>query len=79
MTSLLARCEYIKKDKHGKHCHNQQISPPQFVVSVDGMQGRKAIVVLSQSSLAISEKREEPLLQLWGWVNKRIEITVARS
>ena len=24
MTSLLARQEKIKKDKHGKHCHNQQ-------------------------------------------------------
>ena len=24
MTALLARWEMIKKDKHGKHCHNQR-------------------------------------------------------
>ena len=24
ITSLLARWEKIKKEKHGKHCHNQQ-------------------------------------------------------
>ena len=24
ITALLARWETIKKDKHGKHCHNQQ-------------------------------------------------------
>ena len=24
MPSLLARWEIIKKDKHGKHCHNQR-------------------------------------------------------
>ena len=72
MSSLLARWEKIKKDKHGKHCHDQRIFLT-FVVSADGTIGREALVVLSQSSRFMStEKGKEPLLQLWGWVNGRI-------
>ena len=46
MTSLLFRWENIKKDKHGKYCHNQRIFSP-FVLSVDGMLGMKDPVVIS--------------------------------
>ena len=35
--------------------------------------------MLSQSSQAMTEKREEPLLQVWEWVNGRIAIAVASS
>ena len=40
MTSLLARWERIKKDKHGKHCNDQRKHYSPFVISVDGIQGR---------------------------------------
>ena len=50
MTSLLARWENIKKDKHGKHCHDQRKHFLPFVLSVDGMLGRESLVVLSQLS-----------------------------
>ena len=50
MTVLLARWEKIKKNMHGKHCHNRRIHFSLFVLSVDGMLGREALVVLSQLS-----------------------------
>ena len=50
MTSILVRWENIKKDKHSKHCHDQRKHFSSFVLSVDGMIGRKYLVVLSQLS-----------------------------
>ena len=79
MTAPLARWEKIKKDKHSKHYHDQRKHFSPFVLSVDGMLGREALVVHSQLIRAMSEKREEPLLQVRGWVNGRITITVAMS
>ena len=40
MAALPARWETIKKDKHGKHWHDQQNHFSPFVLSVDGMLGR---------------------------------------
>ena len=40
MTALLDRWETTKKDKHGKHCHNQRKHFSPFVISVGGMLGR---------------------------------------
>ena len=47
MTSLLSRWENIKKDKHSKHCHNQRKHFSPFVFSVDRIQGREALFMLS--------------------------------
>ena len=47
-TSLLAMWGNIKKDKHGKHCHDQRKYFSPFVISVDVMLGREALVALSQ-------------------------------
>ena len=78
MISLLARWENINKDNHSKHCNDQRKYFSPFVLLVDGMIGREALAVLSQMSQFMSEKREEPLLQLRGWVNRHITIYVAR-
>ena len=56
MTALLARWGNIKKDKHGKHWHDQRKHFSPFVLSVRGMLGRKSLVVLSQFSQVMSEK-----------------------
>ena len=77
--SLLARWENIKKEKHGKNCHDQRKYFSPFVLSVEGVLAREALDVLSQSSRVMAEKREEPLLQVQGWVNGRITIAVVRS
>ena len=61
MTSLLVRWEKIKKDNHDKHCHNQQKHFSPFVLSVDILLGREALVVISQLIRYMPEKREEPL------------------
>ena len=79
MAALLSRWETIKKDKHGKHCHEQRNFCSPFVLSVDRMLGRKALVVLSQLSRFMAEKRDKPLSQVRGWVNGQIAIAVASS
>ena len=61
ITALLDRWEKTNKYKHGKHYHDQHIFFPPFVLSVDGMIGREAVVVLSQFIRVTAEKREEPL------------------
>ena len=50
MTALLAMWENIKKDKHGKHCHDQWKMFSPFVLSVDGILGRESLVVISKLS-----------------------------
>ena len=57
MTALLSRWENIKKDKHSKHCHNQRKHFLPFILSVDIILRREALVVLSQLSQVMSEKR----------------------
>ena len=47
MTALLARWEKIKKDKHGRHWHDQQKRFSPFVLSVEVILRREALVVLS--------------------------------
>ena len=48
--SLLTRWENINKYKHSKQCHDQQNFFSPFVISVDGILGMEALVVLSQLS-----------------------------
>ena len=79
MQSILSRWENIKKDKHGKNCNDQRKMFLPFVLSVDGILGREALFVLSQLSRFMAEKREAPLSQVQGWVNRRITIAVTRS
>ena len=79
MIALLSRWETIKKDKHGKQFHEQRKQFSPFVLSFDRMLRREALIVLSQLSRAMAKKREEPLSQVQGWVNRRIVIAVARS
>ena len=58
MASLLSSWENTKKDKRGKHCHDQRKHFLSFVFSVDGMLGRGFLVVISQLSQVMAEKRE---------------------
>ena len=61
MEALLSQWETIKKGKHGNNCHDQRKCFSPFVLSVDVMLGRKAMVVLLQLSRIMEEKMEEPL------------------
>ena len=79
MVTLMARWEKMKKDKHGKHCHEQRKHFSPFALSVDGMLGREALVVLANLSRLIAVKMNEPLSHVRGWINGRIAIAVARS
>ena len=66
MAALLAQWETIKKDKHCKHCHKEQKHFSPFVISVEGILGKEALVVLSQLSRVMAEIISEPLLKLQG-------------
>ena len=50
-----------------------------FVLSVDGMMGKDALVVLSTLSLLMATKLDEHISHVTGWVNSRIKIAVSRS
>ena len=79
MSKLMVRWEKIWKYNQGKHCNNRRKYFLLFVLSVDRLLGREDLVVLSELSQVMAEKREEPLLQVRGWVNGSITIAVARS
>ena len=49
-----------------------------FFLSVDGMSGKEAQVVLDNLSQLMAGKMEEPIYHVKGWVNVRISIAVAR-
>ena len=50
-----------------------------FVLSVDGLLGKEAHIVLANLSQLMAEKMEEPILHMCSWFNGLIVITVARS
>ena len=50
-----------------------------FVLSVDGMLGKEAPVVLVNLSRLMAEKLKEPISHVCGWFNGRIAIAIARS
>ena len=79
MDKLPDRWEKEKKDKNGKHCHEQHKRFYPFVLLVDGMLGKEALVVLTNLSRLMVEKLEEPISHVRGWVNGRIAVAVARS
>ena len=50
-----------------------------FVLSVDGMMGKEAQVVLVTLIQPVAAKMKEPISRVKGWVNIQISITVSRS
>ena len=78
MLAILNWRENVKTDKYGKHCNDQRKHFSPFVLSVYGILGRQALVVLEQLSLTMAERRNEPLSHLRAWINGQIEIAVAK-
>ena len=78
MLALLAQWEKINKYKQGKNYHDQRNNLSSFVIYVDGMMGREALVVLMTLSRLMAAKMEIPISHVWGWVNSQIEIAVIR-
>ena len=50
-----------------------------FVLSVDSILGREALVVLSNLIQLMAEKIDEPILHVQFWIKGRIAISVVRS
>ena len=78
MDKILACWDKMKKDDYGKHYQNQRKHCSPFFLSVDGMTGKKALVVLSILSRLVAEKMDEPILYVCVCINRRIAIAVAR-
>ena len=70
--------EKENKDKYGKHCHNKGFFSL-LILSVDGILGNKALVVLANLSQLIAAKMDETISYVRGCINGRISIAVARS
>ena len=49
-----------------------------FVLSVDGMLGREALVALDNLSQLMAAKMDEPILHVRGYINGQILIAVTR-
>ena len=79
MVTLLDWWKKTKKDKNGKHFHEQRKHFSPFVLSVNGMLGREALVVLADLSRIMAAKIDEPILHVQGWINGHITNAVARS
>ena len=50
-----------------------------FVISIYGILGKEALVVLANLSRVMAEKMDELISHVWGWINGRLPITVERS
>ena len=61
MVTLLNQWEKIKDDKHVKQCHKKQKHVSPFVISVDGILGAEALVVLSHLSQLMADKMDESI------------------
>ena len=77
MDELLYCWENKNKDKHNNNCHEKRKHFSQFFLSVDGIIGENALVLLTNLSQLIEKKLKEPLSQVRGWVNGRISIVIA--
>ena len=50
-----------------------------FILSVDEMMGKDALVVPANLIWVVAAKMDEPILYITGWVNGRIESTIMTS
>ena len=78
MDTIFPRWEITNKEKHGRHCHEEWKHFSPFVLSVDEILGKEAQVVLATLSQLMTEKIEEHIFHIKGWVNGRIAIDFAR-
>ena len=69
MYKLLSCYEKQKKDNSGKHSYEKRKNFSPFFLSADGMLVKDALVILSNLSQLMSEKLEEPISHVRGWVN----------
>ena len=66
---VLAMAEKEKKKKHLKDCHEQRKDFPPFVVSVDGLLGKDAQMLLKKISAFLAAKWGRPYSQTAAYVN----------
>ena len=79
MDKLLEGWYNTKKEKHIQACYNQRRTFSLFVLSVDGMMGKEALVVLSTFIQLMDAKLNKPILHVTGWINDQVAIAAVRS
>ena len=71
--------EKNNKYKNGKHCHDQRKHFYMFLISVDVMLGKEALVVHANLIQLMAANMDNPISHVRGWVKIWITIVVARS
>ena len=66
MDKILASWEKQKKDKHGKHFHEQRKHFSLFVLSVDGLLGKESLVLFANLSWLMAAKMDKTILYVRG-------------
>ena len=74
MDKLLEGWEKTNKDKHGQAWYNQRRHFSLFVLLVNGMMGKEALVILATLSQLMAAKMDKPISQIIDLVNVRISI-----
>ena len=75
---LFPRWEKMKQYKHKQHCQDQRKRFSPSFLSLNGMVGKEAQVVLATLSQLMDDKMEEPILHVTVWVNGRVSIGFTR-
>ena len=69
MKPFLDWCKNNNNENNGKYFHEQRKSSSIFFLSVDGMLGKEALVVLVNLSRIMAVKTEETIFHIRGWTN----------
>ena len=77
IAALLSWWGKIKKNKNGKHWHNQRKYFLLFYI--DGMLGKESLTVLANLSRLVAAKINESIPHVQGWINGHITIEIDRS
>jgi hypothetical protein len=76
---VLAQQERKKKKKYLDPCLEQRKHFTPFVVSADGLLGRKAAKLLERLALHLADKWERPYSVVHGFVNAQMSIAIVRA
>jgi hypothetical protein len=76
---VLKLAEKVKKNKYLENCLQQRYAFTPFVISVDGLLGYEAKILLKRLAIHLSEKWMKPYSVTCGLVKSRISLACVRA